>query len=78
MFSGLFLTLYLVLFYFDKTQNYITSPDGTVKLKFNTSETGIPIYEVLLNEKSIIYPSELGLDLAEDRDLIEGFEIKKI
>lgn len=53
----------------------VTSPSGKVAVQFSLSETGEPTYQVDYKEKRVVCPSLLGLDLADQEDLLAGFEV---
>ena len=53
----------------------VTSPSGKVAVEFSLSETGEPTYQVDYKEKRVVCPSLLGLDLADQEDLLAGFEV---
>jgi len=52
----------------------LKSPNENFKLKF-TIEEGKPTYQLILNNKKIIKPSTLGLELVDAEDLLKDFEI---
>ncbi len=52
----------------------ITSPDGRFEMSFSLEE-GRPMYQLALDDKDVIKPSYLGLDLVEQEDFIEGFKV---
>ncbi len=53
----------------------VTSPSGKVAVQFSLSEIGEPTYQVDYKEKRVVCPSLLGLDLADQEDLLAGFEV---
>ena len=55
----------------------VTSPSGTVKVDFTLSEGGVPTYAVSYKERPVIKPSRLGLELAGQTSLLDGFEVVK-
>ncbi len=55
----------------------ITSPNGQMKLNFEI-RNGIPYYDLTLNDRPIVLPSSLGLELKDKEDLIEGFSIADV
>ena len=50
------------------------SPDGRVALDFDVKD-GVPTYSLSFGDKTVIKPSKLGLELANDTDLTDGFEL---
>lgn len=53
----------------------VTSPSGKVAVQFSLSKIGEPTYQVDYKEKRVVCPSLLGLDLADQEDLLAGFEV---
>ncbi len=53
----------------------VNSPNGNVRLSFNLSPTGEPIYEMTYKGKPVVLPSKLGLEAKDDIDLTKGFKI---
>ena len=43
--------------------NFISSPDGRLKVNFGLNQAGEPMYSTTLDNKTVIYPSKLGLEL---------------
>lgn len=68
----IFLTI-LILPYLSMGQD-LKSPNGSFELKF-TTENGKPTYRLNYKNEPIIDSSTLGLQLVDDEDLTEGFEI---
>lgn len=56
----------------------INSPDGKLTLATRLSESGVLSYALLREGKAVIKDSKLGLELAEQTDLLDGFVIDKI
>ncbi|MBK7378582.1 MAG: glycoside hydrolase family 97 protein [Ignavibacteriales bacterium] len=56
----------------------INSPDGKLTLTTRLSDSGVLSYSLLREGKAVIKDSKLGLDLAEQTDLLDGFVIDKI
>ncbi len=56
----------------------INSPDGKLTLTTRLSDSGVLSYALLREGKAVIKDSKLGLDLAEQTDLLDGFVIDKI
>lgn len=52
----------------------ITSPNGKMKLTFELSN-GTPVYQLQLEDKTIINPSKLGLELKDAKPLLSGFTL---
>ncbi|WP_319501003.1 glycoside hydrolase family 97 protein [uncultured Draconibacterium sp.] len=52
----------------------ITSPNGKMKLIFDLSD-GTPVYQLQLENKTIIKSSKLGLELKDAEPLLNGFTI---
>ena len=52
----------------------ITSPNGKMKLTFDLSN-GTPFYQLQLEDKTIIKPSKLGLELKDAKPLLSGFTL---
>lgn len=53
----------------------LTSPNGKMKLTFEIQD-GVPVYQLQLNEKTIIKPSKLGLELRNTESLLNGFTVE--
>lgn len=52
----------------------VSSPGGVVTVAFDTPG-GVPTYNVSYKGKAVINPSRLGYDLANQADLLDGFEL---
>lgn len=52
----------------------VKSPDGKVSLDFEVKD-GVPTYTLDYGDKVVIKPSALGLELVNDTDLMDGFEL---
>nr|WP_320023329.1 glycoside hydrolase family 97 protein [uncultured Draconibacterium sp.] len=52
----------------------ITSPNGKMKLTFELSN-GTPVYQLQLEDKTIIKASKLGLELKDAQPLLSGFTL---
>lgn len=72
------LTLLLICFSLSiNSQTYISSPDGNLKLTFSVDKDGAPTYDLSFNNKLVIKPSKLGLELKkEDPNKKTDFEWK--
>ncbi|WP_235964402.1 glycoside hydrolase family 97 protein [Pedobacter gandavensis] len=53
----------------------LRSPDNNLTLKFSLGNTGSPVYQLSYKGKSVIKPSNLGFQLKNAADLLNGFEI---
>ena len=62
----------------------VKSPSGTVSLTFSLTGNGVPTYEMSYQNKTVVKPSHLGLELAKSKhaskglletDLMDGFKI---
>lgn len=56
----------------------INSPDGKLTLTTRLSGSGAVSYALIRDGKAVIKDSRLGLDLADQKDLMDGFVIDKI
>ncbi|APG60685.1 glycoside hydrolase family 97 protein [Christiangramia salexigens] len=56
----------------------IKSPNGDLKMDFSLNKSGTPVYSLDYKGKKVIKPSTLGLDLKDEKDLIDGFEISAL
>ena len=70
------LTSTLLCSFFITNAENISSPGGTITLHFDTPN-GVPTYEVSYKQQAVIKPSSLGLELAGNNNLLDGFEIIK-
>ncbi len=72
------LTLLLICFSLSiNSQTSISSPDGNLKLTFSVDKDGAPTYDLSFNNKLVIKPSKLGLELKkEDPNKKTDFEWK--
>ncbi len=53
------------------------SPDGKLRMEFSLNDKGAPVYSLYFNEKVVIKPSTLGLQLvAPNKDLMDGFTVR--
>ena len=55
----------------------IESPSGNVRVDFELSSLGEPVYSMKYNDKEIIKPSKLGYELKGNSNLREGFKLIK-
>ncbi|MDN3205605.1 glycoside hydrolase family 97 protein [Algoriphagus sediminis] len=70
---------YLIIFLFAFVPLFgqqLQSPNGEMVMDFSLDASGKPTYQLNFNDRPIILPSTLGLDLKnEETDLMDGFEI---
>lgn len=68
------------------TAQTVTSPGGSVAVKFSVEDGGVPCYEMTYKGKTVVKPSRLGLELAKSKhasrgmdetNLMNGFTIAK-
>lgn len=68
------------------TAQTVSSPGGSVAVKFSVGDGGVPFYEMTYKGKTVVKPSRLGLELArskhasrgmDETDLMNGFTIAK-
>ncbi len=52
----------------------VTSPDGNIKITVDVPG-GVPTYSMTFGDKNVVKPSKLGIELVNDTDLTDGFEI---
>ena len=52
----------------------VTSPDGNIKVTVDVPG-GVPTYSMTFGDKNVVKPSKLGIELVNDTDLTDGFEI---
>ena len=53
------------------------SPDKNFQLNFSINNEGIPQYTLVYKNKTVLKPSNLGLELKNDPALVKGFTIQK-
>ena len=51
----------------------LQSPDGRLEARFCLSDSGVPMYELLFDGKSVVKPSKLGFRLLQGGNLENGF-----
>lgn len=56
----------------------LTSPDGRLQLSFNLSADGTPTYKMDYNNKPVIATSRLGLELKNQKSLLDGFKMERV
>jgi len=52
-----------------------SSPNGSVSVTFALTDTGVPTYQIDYKGKAVVKPSTLGIELAEENSLMDGFRI---
>lgn len=55
----------------------VKSPDGHLSVTFSLNDKGTPVYQVDYKGKTVINPSTLGIELAEENSLMDMFRINK-
>ncbi len=55
----------------------VKSPDGNLSVTFSLNDKGTPVYQVDYKGKTVINPSTLGIELAEENSLMDMFRINK-
>ena len=55
----------------------LQSPNGSLKLGFEI-KLGVPYYQLYFNDKAVILPSRLGLELKNQTSFLDGFEMGNI
>ena len=53
----------------------VSSPNGNVNLQFSLADGGRPSYQLLYKGKQVVNPSMLGLELAGQENLMDGFQV---
>lgn len=56
----------------------LTSPDGRLQLSFNLTTDGTPTYKMDYNNKPVIATSRLGLELKNQKSLLDGFKMERV
>lgn len=56
----------------------LTSPDGRLQLSFDLTADGTPTYKMDYNNKPVIATSRLGLELKNQKSLLDGFKIERV
>lgn len=56
----------------------LTSPDGRLQLSFDLTADGTPTYKMDYNNKPVIATSRLGLELKNQKSLLDGFKMERI
>ena len=71
------MSLFLFLFSITSFAQTIHSPNGKLTLKFNITENGEPVYELVFGQKEVIKTSKLGIELKDQPSFTTGFSILK-
>ena len=56
----------------------LTSPDGRLQLSFDLTANGTPTYKMDYNNKPVIATSRLGLELKNQKSLLDGFKLERV
>lgn len=56
----------------------LTSPDGRLLLSFDLTADGTPTYKMDYNNKPVIATSRLGLELKNQKSLLDGFKMERV
>lgn len=56
----------------------LTSPDGRLQLSFDLTANGTPTYKMDYNNKPVIATSRLGLELKNQKSLLDGFKMERV
>lgn len=56
----------------------LTSPDGRLQLSFDLTNDGTPTYKIDYNNKPVIATSRLGLELKNQKSLLDGFKMERV
>lgn len=56
----------------------LTSPDGQLQLSFDLTADGTPTYKMDYNNKPVIATSRLGLELKNQKSLLDGFKMERV
>ena len=56
----------------------LTSPDGRLQLSFDLTNDGTPTYKMNYNDKPVIATSRLGLELKNQKSLLDGFKMERV
>lgn len=56
----------------------LTSPDGRLQLSFDLTTDGTPTYKMDYNNKPVIATSWLGLELKNQKSLLDGFKMERV
>lgn len=58
-----------------EAQEILNSPDGHFSMQFSLAADGTPMYSLRFDDKQVIAPSRMGLELIDEEDLTSGFEV---
>lgn len=64
----------LCISFIANAQQKLTSPDGNLVMTFQLDKEGAPTYELNYNEKAVIKPSKLGLELKKENATKTDFD----
>ena len=56
--------------------NILESPDGKLKMNFELSSSGEPVYSLHFQNKTVIKPSKMGFIVRDHADLSSGFVVR--
>ncbi|NJW52441.1 glycoside hydrolase family 97 protein [Salinimicrobium oceani] len=56
----------------------LQSPDARLQLQFKLDDAGTPVYELSFKGKTVIAPSQLGFELKNQPDLLQGFVVSEV
>lgn len=56
----------------------LTSPDGRLQLSFDLTADGTPTYKMDYNNKPVIATSRLGLELKNQKSLLDGVKMERV
>lgn len=56
----------------------LTSPDGRLQLSFDLTADGTPTYKMDYDNKPVIATSRLGLELKNQKSLLDGFKMERV
>lgn len=56
----------------------LTSPDGRLQLSFDLTADGTPTYKMDYNNKPVIATSRLGLEVKNQKSLLDGFKMERV
>ena len=56
----------------------LQSPDGKLQLTFDLDNAGTPTYKMDYNGKAVIATSRLGLELKDQKSLLDGFSLERV
>ena len=65
----------LTLFPFLASAQVVSSPNGNVSLQFALDEGGRPTYQLTYKQQQVVKTSRLGLELAGQENLMDGFQV---